>query len=157
VASAPCGYADLVRITLSLCLPRDERTVALARHLIEGAMVEVGVAKECRTDVAVALSEASANVVKHSGPGDEYEVSCEVTEERCVIRVIDAGHGFDQETLAYGRSGLDEERGRGIQLMRALVDQVRFLSRPEEGTIVHLEKLLEYEHGSPMTSLRPGR
>ena len=40
------------------------------------------------------------------------------------------------------------EEGRGIHLMRALVDTVVFTSRPHKGTVVHLEKKLEWQPGS---------
>ena len=49
------------------------------------------------------------------------------------------------------------ERGRGVSLMRALVDNVRFESRPQAGTIVHLVKTLELEENSPLLSLPPRR
>ena len=45
------------------------------------------------------------------------------------------------------------EEGRGIQLIRALVDSVHFRPRAESGTIVHLEKELQYVDGSPLQKL----
>ena len=49
------------------------------------------------------------------------------------------------------------ERGRGIALMRALVDTVSFESQPQAGTIVHLVKTLELEDYSPLRNLPPWR
>ena len=40
------------------------------------------------------------------------------------------------------------QQGRGIELMRAVVDRVRFVSKPEAGTIVHLEKSVAYAEDS---------
>jgi serine/threonine-protein kinase RsbW len=137
-----------VRITLTLNLPRDESTVPVARHIVRASLEEIGVAPGCTSDIEIALSEASTNVLKHSGPGDEYAVSCEMNDTTCVIRVVDTGHGFDHATLGYENADMSAEQGRGIQLMRALVDRAQFLSKPEEGTIVHLEKSLEFEPGS---------
>ena len=62
-----------MELSLVLCLPRDEKTVQVARHIVRHAMREVGVAAECVSDVEVALSEACTNVLVHSGPGDEYD------------------------------------------------------------------------------------
>ena len=45
------------------------------------------------------------------------------------------------------------EDGRGIQLMRALVDEVTFTSRPQVGTVVHLEKQLSWSEGSVLQRL----
>jgi serine/threonine-protein kinase RsbW len=40
---------------------------------------------------------------------------------------------------------LEAESGRGIKIMRALVDDVTFDIAPEQGTIVHLEKRLTWQ------------
>ena len=138
-----------MRMAMSLLLPRDELSVPVARHLAAGAMEELGVAQACADDIQVALTEACTNVILHSGPGDAYEIAVDVDTESCVIRVIDRGVGFD---TGEGRPEADDssESGRGMGLMHALVDQVMFESRPEAGTIVHLEKTLEYGDESVM-------
>jgi serine/threonine-protein kinase RsbW len=144
-----------VQIILALSLPRDEETIPVSRHIAVNAMAEIGVVEDCMHDIAVALTEACTNVLKHSGPGDEFEVSLEVDEDQCVIRVVDTGHGFDSETLGFGHADSSAEQGRGIELMRALVDTVKFISKPEAGTIVHLEKTLSFEDGSFVSRRRP--
>lgn len=149
-----CAEENSVQITLSLNLPRDESTVTVARHIVRASLAEIGVAGGCASDIEIALSEASTNVLKHSGPGDDYEVSCEMNDNTCIIRVVDTGHGFDHSTLGYENADMSAEQGRGIQLMRALVDKVQFLSKPEEGTIVHLEKTLEFTEDSLVTRSR---
>lgn len=144
-----------VQIILALSLPRDEQTIPVSRHIAVNAMSEIGVAEESIDDIAVALTEACTNVLKHSGPGDEFEVSLEVDDDQCVIRVVDTGRGFDSDSLGFSNADSSAEQGRGIQLMRALVDSVKFISKPEAGTIVHLEKTLEYEDGSFARKKRP--
>ncbi len=144
-----------VQITLSLTLPRDEQTIPVSRHIVHHALEEVGADEECMADIAVAQTEACTNVVKHSGPGDEYEVRVDIDAYRCVIRVIDTGRGFDWQSLTDGGADSSAERGRGIQLMRALVDEVRFVSKPEAGTIVHLEKALSFSDDSVVRRLAP--
>lgn len=147
-----------MQITLSLTLPRDEQTIPVTRHIVHHALEEVGALQECMDDIAVAQTEACANVVKHSGPGDQYEVRVDIDERKCVIRVIDTGRGFDWESLSHGlNADTSAERGRGILLMRTLVDEVRFVSRPEAGTIVHLEKSLSFVDGSPMAGRQASR
>src|SRR3954462_13793588 len=120
-----------VQITLTLALPRDEQTIPVARHIATSAIEEIGVVEDAVHDIAVALTEACTNVLKHSGPGDEFEVSLEVDDDQCVIRVVDTGHGFDSKSLGFSNADSSAEQGRGIQLMRALVDSVKFTSKPE--------------------------
>ncbi len=136
-----------MQLMLSICLPRDRVSIPVTRHIVRDALREIGVTDDCAHDIALAQSEACTNVIDHSGPGDEYELKVEVTETRCVLSVIDTGHGFDTVNVV-ADSDPRSERGRGIQLMRALVDDVHFESRPDSGTAVYLEKKLYFREDS---------
>jgi serine/threonine-protein kinase RsbW len=143
-----------MEISFTINLPRDALTVPMVRRLCQASMSELGVTRICVSEVAIAVTEACANVIEHSSDTeDDYEIRVAVNEDLCEIRVIDTGRGFDAASLSTTAADLSAERGRGIQLMRALVDKVRFESKPEAGTIVHLEKGLEFEDGSPMRQL----
>jgi serine/threonine-protein kinase RsbW len=142
-----------VRITLMLCLPRDSSTLSVVRHIAASALEELGVVTDAIEDVSLALTEAAANVVKHSGADDMYEVHLVIENNVCEIRVVDAGRGFDSKSLGVNMAGPTEEQGRGMALMAALVDSVRFESRPEAGTIVHLVKDLELRPDGPLERL----
>jgi serine/threonine-protein kinase RsbW len=143
----------VVRISLTLCLPRDELTLPVVRHIAVCALDELGIDREVVGDVALALTEASANVVKHSGKDDAYEVHFQIDDTVCEIRVVDTGHGFDSSSLAVSMAESSEEQGRGLALMKALVDAVQFESRPEAGTIVHLVKDLPVAPGGALHRL----
>jgi serine/threonine-protein kinase RsbW len=136
-----------------LCLPRDSSTLSVVRHITASALDELGVVSEEIGDVILALTEAAANVVKHSGADDQYEVHLVIENNTCEIRVVDSGRGFDSDSLGVNMAGPSEERGRGMALMAALVDSVRFESRPEAGTIVHLVKDLALRPDGPLRRL----
>ena len=137
------------QVTLSLQLPRDRLSVPVTRHLIRAAMREVGVIPDDADAVELAVTEACANVIDHSGPGDAYDVAVGIAATGCHIRVVDVGRGFDHDALSGPTmADTDAEHGRGMALMHALVDQVRFESRPERGTVVHLVKLLRFDDSS---------
>ena len=147
-----------MQVKYSLYLPRDVGTVPVARRLCVAAMEELGIARACLNDVALAVTEACANVIEHSSDiDDEYEVIVTLNEQICEIQVIDTGRGFDHESLAEQMADTSAERGRGITLMRALVDKVRFESKPQAGTVVHLVKHVELEEASPLRHLPPRR
>jgi serine/threonine-protein kinase RsbW len=133
-----------MELSLALTLPRDEQTVPVARHIVRNAMDQVGVEETCVYDVELALSEACTNVLLHSGPGDQYVVRLDLGNRLGMIRVIDVGHGFDSARLQAEDPLPQDERGRGLGLMQALVDRVDLTSRSEAGTIVTLEKALTY-------------
>lgn len=142
-----------MEIRLTLALPRDELSIPVVRRICTQSLTVLGVAQECQQDLELALAEACTNVLNHAGPGDHYEVAAGITDAKCVIEVIDAGHGFDSASLGHGGAGPTAEQGRGIQLMRALMDRVTFSSRPEKGTIVHLEKELHWVEAAPAKRL----
>lgn len=134
-----------MHLTLSLTLPRDELTVPVARHVMRSSMREIGVDRDCVDDLELALTEACTNVLKHSGPGDQYDVSLSVDPDTATLRVIDTGRGFDIDALDRDAAGATAEAGRGVHLMQALVDQLKFVSIPEEGTVVQLEKEIHFD------------
>ena len=137
-----------MEIRYSLRLPRDVVTVPLVRTMCRDAMHRLGVTPDCQGDVALALTEACANVVKHAEGVSEYEVAIEFAGSTCHIRVVDQGTGIDLRDSGRTDAVLDQDSGRGIVLMRLLSDRVAFETAPEDGTIVHLQKRLELEEGA---------
>lgn len=147
-----------MELDFSLCLPRDEVSVPVVRHLCGFALRRLGVAEDCVDDIELAVTEACSNVLRHTaGTTDEYEVHVTIDECVCAIRVVDTGAGFDHESLSPDRVAPTAEGGRGIHLMRALVDHIRFVSKPESGTIVHLEKTLDCDEQSLLRRLAMAR
>ena len=142
-----------MEVRYSLRLPRDVVTVPLVRTICRDAMHRLGVTPDCQGDVALALTEACANVVQHAAGADGYEVGIEFVSGTCHIRVVDTGQGIDLRDSGRTETILENDNGRGIVLMRLLVDRMAFESQPEEGTIVHLVKRLELEDGSLLSAL----
>lgn len=139
----------------TLCLPRDEASVPVVRHVCRDALVLLGVGDECVSAIEVAVTEACTNVLRHvEGTDAEYEVSVSVNETRCDIRLIDsAGEIFAHEHQGRKEAHPEAESGRGIFLMRAMVDELKFVSEPESGSIVHLVKNLELKEDSILRKL----
>jgi serine/threonine-protein kinase RsbW len=148
-----------MEVKVALALPRDEISIPVVRRICARALEVLGVRATCIEDVEVALAEACANVLRHAHDDDEYEVSAGIDGSTAVIEVLDAGGGFDAagavEASGEGFGDLTSERGRGIMIMRALMDDVHFITvnGGRRGTRVHLEKQLEWEPGSPIERL----
>ncbi|WP_344619342.1 ATP-binding protein [Dactylosporangium salmoneum] len=121
-----------------LHLPRDAATVPLVRRLLDQALRTLGVADGCRDDVGLILTEACANVIEHALEIDDYEIVIEVSGERCVLHVVNAGSLVDASLLAPvspapagpaadaempGEPVLDEH-GRGLHIIRSLADEL---------------------------------
>ncbi len=141
-----------MEIKLTLALPRDQLSVPVVRRVLTGAMTTLGVQREVVDDILLALTEAVTNVLDHADDADAYEVSVGIDGDSCVLEVIDKGGGFDSSMQGLAEADNDSESGRGIQIMRALVDRVTFSQRAM-GTVVHLEKAITWESDSPAQQL----
>jgi serine/threonine-protein kinase RsbW len=146
-----------VEIKLTLALPRDKLSVPVVRRILKSAMDVLGVDVDVTSDVEVALTEACTNVLKHADAGEEYEVSAGIDGDLCVIEIVDRGVGFDASDLGRRAAADGAEGGRGIQLMRELVDRVSFERHEAHGTVVHLEKRLEWDEDSVIRKLTEGQ
>jgi serine/threonine-protein kinase RsbW len=143
-----------VEIKMVLFLPRDAASVPVSRQVLDGCLETLGVTPDTRTDIALALSEACANVVQHAGPGDEYEVLASARNGRCVIEVVNTGDG--SATAGDGRPFAapdgpvppTAEHGRGLKIIDAVVDNVRLSTNERAGTSVHFEKALDWVPGA---------
>lgn len=93
-------------------------------------------------DVEVALREALANAVLHSNQQNIWKkvfIRCHIQFGELSIIVQDEGIGFDPTNLSDPTdiANISSTHGRGIYLMRALMDEVRF---EQGGREVHLRK-----------------
>ena len=139
----------------TLCLPRDEASVPVVRHVCRDALRMLGVADECVGEIELAVTEACTNVLRHvEGTDAEYEVSVAVNPRECEIRLVDAaGKVFDHDLEGRNEARLDAESGRGIFLMRAMVDELNFVSEPEVGSVVRLVKKLTLKEDAILRKL----
>ncbi|WP_030172440.1 ATP-binding protein [Spirillospora albida] len=135
-----------MEINLDLQLPRDAASVPVTRRILTAALDALGVEDQICGDIEMVLTEACTNVIEHAAEGIDYTVRAAIQDRRCVIKVMDSGHGFDADRVPVPETGA--EHGRGLMIMRALADDVRFDSFPEDGALVALEKRLEYGKNS---------
>lgn len=120
---------------------------------IEGVVAQVvRRCRECRFDgrqlslnVPVALTEALSNAILRGngdGAGKHVRLRADVSELRLVLEVEDEGEGFDLDACTQDPTTLENlarEDGRGLFLMRSLMDRVeRFRG---DGNVVRLTLL----------------
>ncbi|HWH32221.1 MAG TPA: ATP-binding protein [Egibacteraceae bacterium] len=138
-------------LRLELQLPRDVRYVGVARNVAESLFRELGCPEDVSADIQLALTEACANAVRHAVDTEEYSVVLRIDQDCCEIEVVDLGPGFGTRDPRTDRAvGPEVESGRGLLLMRALVDDLEFRAL-EDGTSVRLRK---FWHG---LALSPGQ
>ncbi|MBX6767093.1 MAG: ATP-binding protein [Actinomadura rubrobrunea] len=133
-----------MEVVIEMTLPRNARSAPLARRTLDASLSGLGVTGEIRADIALALGEACANVIRHANAGDEYEVHAHLDDRVCIVEVIDGGQcSADPSTWDRGCAPLGAEHGRGLQLIRAFTEELRIGPRPHApGSVVHFEKSL---------------
>ncbi len=131
-----------MELRLQLSLPRDAGGIPVARRLLRDSLRTIGVHPECIDDIELALSEACSNALRHAGPANTFHVNSLVDDRRCVIEVTDGGVGFDDQKTP--EENLGAEHGRGIQLMRAVLDDLDYSVAVGGGTIARLTKNLTW-------------
>ena len=93
-------------------------------------------------DVEIALREALANAIIHGNDEDHRKhvhVTCRWEPDEVSIAVRDEGKRFDTNNLPdpTAPENIGSVHGRGIHVMKALMDEVRF---EEGGVVVHMRK-----------------
>ena len=129
-------------IAFTVHLPVDTGSVPFIRGLCRQALEHLGIEQAVIDEIALALTEACANVVRHAGDHALYEVAVAIDDRLCRISVVDDGEGFDpaERSARDERSPLDD--GRGLLLMQALVDSLDFRHEADGRHRVTLEKRL---------------
>ena len=110
---------------LEFRIPADTRYVSMVRRGIRSLAESAGFAREEVADVEVAVSEAITNSVVHGSPDPgaaDVVVKCRTCGDFLVVEIEDRSPA---ECLPPSRNPCDpgQERGRGIMMMRALMDE----------------------------------
>lgn len=121
-------------------IPADTRYLSVVRRGVRNLAESMGFPREDVADVELAVSEAVTNSVEHgSAPNGEpaVVVKCRGFDDLLVVEVEDGG-GAGQIPDGQQPSAQDE-RGRGVLMMRALMDECDDC-RTEQGTRVRMIK-----------------
>jgi serine/threonine-protein kinase RsbW len=117
-----------------------ETVVELVRR--ECQFMEFG-RRQIMLNVPVALTEALSNAILRGNgddPAKHVHVRAEVDTQRLIVEVGDEGGGFDlhdSEIDPTTPENIDREDGRGLYLMRKLMDRVERFEVPS-GSVVRM-------------------
>jgi serine/threonine-protein kinase RsbW len=97
---------------------------------------------ENESDVEIAVREALENAVvhgNHEDPSKHIYVRCRLEPDAVSISIRDEGQGFDINKVPdpTSQENIQSCHGRGIYLMKALMDEVQF---EEGGVLVRMRK-----------------
>ena len=127
----------------TLTIPSDLRLLPLARAFVEAACQAGDLDKAAADAVSLATHEAVRNVIRHAHEGHpeaQVHVQCHFSPDAVEVRVLDEGAPFDLTTVPQLDPGELRLGGRGVFLMRTLMDEVNCRPRAPRGNVLHLVK-----------------
>jgi len=124
------GGRDDARV-IEVDIPSDVQYIEEVVELVqrECALMQFG-ARQLMLNLAVALSEALSNAIlrgNNEDPEKHVHITARVDSVRVVVEVTDEGGGFDIDQCTLDPTtpeNVDREDGRGLFLMRQLMDRV---------------------------------
>lgn len=100
--------------------------------------------EELAYHINLVLTEAMANAIRHANEGDpekEVQIAIAIRGKTLSIKVYDQGQGFDICTLSPPDFKSLDEHGRGVYIIRSLMDRVTYRSH-DGGHVLEMEKTL---------------
>ena len=127
----------------------DPRWLRLARGVVREFLQQTGFAARQREEIAVAVGEAVANVIKHACKGDarqKFSLLCNESDGAVEIELRDQGEPFDPPSEPISPPDETRTGGRGIFMMQAIMDEVEY-TRQGNTNSVRMKKYLPAKTG----------
>jgi serine/threonine-protein kinase RsbW len=124
----------------------DAREVRAVRAALTGLAGKLGFEKKKVRELTLALGEALDNALEHGcHPGGHVSVQFRVLPGQLTLVVEDPGNGSSAVRPSFDRVATDQTseelfRGRGLYLIRAVMDNVKAEDLPAGGTRVIMVK-----------------
>ena len=137
-------------INFQIIIPSQTRYLSLIGRICENLAKEVFISQinseKLAQEINTALTEAIVNNIKHgckSALDGVIRISISIVENELLIKFFDSGQGFDINLIPVLNfdNDLFEERGRGIHIIRTLMDSVVY-RRTLKGNLLEMKKML---------------
>ena len=128
-----------------LSIPSQDKYIYLLDLVVSYASREMDFDEETAEQVNLAIIEAGTNAIRHGNKNDPDKTAqfrFQIAKDKLTVFVKDCGPGFDPEDVGDPLSpeNFMKPSGRGIFLMKALMDEVEYRIDEGSGTEVRLVK-----------------
>lgn len=132
-----------MKTILSKEIQSDPDLMPEVEALVLDAAVKAGLNEDKFNNISLAVAEAISNSIKHGNKNDKSKkvfIKISADDEKMVVVLKDQGEGFDPDIIPDPTQpgNILKDSGRGIHIMRSLLDDLRFNFTPE-GTEIILE------------------
>ena len=127
----------------TLTIPSDLRLLTLARAFVEGVCLVAGLDEALTHQIVMAADEAINNVMRHAHQGNPdapVQIQCFLGPDSVEIRLHDEGEPFDLGAVPHLDPAELRVGGRGVFLMRTLMDELTCEPRPARGNTLRMVK-----------------
>ncbi len=123
-------------------IPAEHREIRAVQERVAAALDDLQYSSTDKFSVRLALEEALVNAIEHgnrSDPAKLVRIRCCANRQKIRLEVEDLGWGFCREQVPCPTldENLERPNGRGIKLMRELMNLLEF---NERGNLVVMEK-----------------
>ncbi|MCF6179314.1 MAG: ATP-binding protein [Geopsychrobacter sp.] len=136
------------KVEVDITIPNQTRYLGLIGRIGEDLVHSLGRYTGDREVLAyhlnLVLTEAITNAICHANENDpekQIQIQISATEETLNIKVFDEGSGFDLAELSASEMSDTDECGRGIHIIRRLMDRVHY-RRSADGNVLEMIKKL---------------
>ncbi|QSV44775.1 ATP-binding protein [Geobacter benzoatilyticus] len=139
---------DKNEIEVDIKVPNQTRYLSLIGRIGEDIAMELkrfdGDRDMLAYHINLVLTEAMVNAIKHANANDPdkmVHVYINITDQDLLIRVFDDGQGFDINSIPPPDFEQLEDRGRGIFIIKQLMDTVKY-EQIKGGNMLEMTKCL---------------
>lgn len=136
------------KVEVDITIPSQTRYLGLIGRIGENLVHAIGGYSGDREELAyhlnLVLTEAITNAICHANknnPKKSIQIQISADENQLVLKVFDEGSGFDLQKMAGDEVKQTAECGRGVQIMRRLMDQVDYRRSKNRNVLEMIKKL----------------
>jgi anti-sigma regulatory factor (Ser/Thr protein kinase) len=138
------GAAPMDGRVFSLTFPSELRMLSIARNFVDAVCEAYQLDRQTTTALVIVTGEAVTNIVRHAHhgrPAAQIEMHLEIQPGMAVLTFQDQGEPFDLSAVPDLPPGELRIGGRGIYLMRTLMDELTCGRRCEgDGNVLRMAK-----------------
>lgn len=127
----------------TLTISSDSRMLSVTRAFVEAICQIANFEKPHIHAVVLAVGEAFTNIVRHAHrdrPGARIQIQCWLHKDALEVRFLDEGTPFDLNAVPHLNPKEIRVGGRGVYLMRTLMDELSSTPRTGGGNTLRMVK-----------------
>jgi serine/threonine-protein kinase RsbW len=143
----PHRLSKIVRKNNQIEIPSTLDYLPKVDEFVERKLKKLGIERDQIVDIAISVTEAVTNAVVHGNKNDlgkRVKISLKADSSCVEVTVEDEGVGFDPGSVQspIEEKNLLKEAGRGIFILKSLMDKVEFFCESTKGSKVKMIKFL---------------